>query len=239
MKRPIIGISCNYKPHDGINGTFNLDRSYSEAVYKNGGIPQIIPILPSEEIPELLTMYDGIVLSGGGGLLPHVKKMDSLPGLREQSPVRYEFEKSLIEQAALKNIPILGLCRGHQMINEVFGGTIINLPKKAKHNQKTAGDKPSHPIFIENDTALFDCIMKSDTEVNSFHSQVIDEIGENFKVAAYSEDQKIEGIESTTSSFIMGLQFHPEFMLENEEMMNIYKQFITAASSYKKSHSRV
>ena len=73
MKKPLIGNSCNYKPQEEQRGTFNLDRAYTEAVYRNGGIPQIIPIMPVEEIPELLDLYDGLVFSGGGGLLPRVK----------------------------------------------------------------------------------------------------------------------------------------------------------------------
>lgn len=228
MKKPLIGISCNYRPHEGQRGTFNLDRAYTEAVYRNGGIPQIIPIMPVEEIPELLDLYDGLVFSGGGGLLPHVKKMDPLPGLKEQNPVRYEFEFELIRQAIEREMPILGLCRGHQMINEVLGGTIVNLKEK-NHMQKTPGKQPYHKIAIRNDSILFACIKDEEADVNSFHSQVVEEAGQNLKVTAYSDDHLIESVESTSSQFVMGLQFHPEFMLEDEKMMNIYKVFVEAA----------
>lgn len=205
-----------------------MDRAYTEAIYRNGGIPQIIPIMPIEEIPELLNLYDGLVFSGGGGLLPHVKKMKTLPGLKEQNPIRYEFEFELIKQAIERNIPILGICRGHQMINEVLGGTIVNLEEK-NHRQKTPGDQASHKIIIEEDSILFTCINDVEAEVNSFHSQVVAEVGDGLKVTSHSNDHKIESVESTSSQYIMGFQFHPEFMLENEKMMNIYKAFIEAA----------
>lgn len=233
MKRPIIGLSCNFKPHEGENGTFNIDRSYTEAIYLNGGIPQIIPILPSDEIPELLNLYDGILLSGGGGLLPHIKKMTSLPNLSQQNPIRYKFEAELIKCAIKKEMPILGLCRGHQMINEILGGTIVNLSDK-RHRQEKPGNEASHKILIKNGTVLYSCINNEEVQVNSFHSQVIEKVGEGLRISAYSDDDIIEAIEhSSSSSFIMGLQFHPEFMLANEKMMNIYKSFITAASHFK------
>ena len=232
MQKPIIGVSCKYRPDEGENGTFNIDRSYTEAIYINGGIPQIVPILPVEEIPELLSLYDGILLSGGGGLLPHIKKMATLPTLSKQNPTRYEFEAELIKHAIKKEMPVLGLCRGHQMINEVLGGTIVNLSDKS-HRQETPGTQVSHKILIENDTVLFSCINNEEVKVNSFHSQAIGRVGENLKVTAYSNDKIIESIESTSSNFVMGLQFHPEFMLEDEKMMNIYKTFINAANNFK------
>lgn len=232
MNKPIIGISCNFKPHEGENGTFNLDKSYTDAVYKNGGIPQIIPIMPIESIPALLRLYDGILLSGGGGLLPHIEEMEVLPGLHEQNPIRYEFERELIKHALDMEIPLLGICRGHQMINEVLGGTLVNLPDK-NHLQTTPGEQTSHQLVIESDTLLYQATEGEAVEVNSFHSQAIDKLGDNLKIAAYSQDRVIEAVEGTSSNFILGLQFHPEFRTNDEKMMNIYNSFVHAAKDFK------
>src|SRR5690625_1884007 len=143
VEKPIIGISCNFRSYESKDGSFHLDRSYTDIIYKSGGIPQIIPILPHEELDTLIEMYDGILLSGGGGLNPEIKKMKTLPSLTEQNPVRYTFEYKLIETALQHKVPILGICRGHQMLNEVCGGTIVNLENEI-HHQETSGEKASH-----------------------------------------------------------------------------------------------
>lgn len=239
MNQPIIGISCNFKPHEGENGELNLDKSYTDAVYKSGGLPQIIPLLPFEKIPSLLNLYDGILLSGGGGLLPHIEKMENLPNLHEQNPERHKFETELIKQALTMEIPMLGICRGYQMINEVLGGTVKNLPDEG-HLQKTKGEKTSHQIFIQPDSILYNAAKSEEIQVNSFHSQVIDKVGKNLKVTSYSKDKAIESFEGNSPHFILGLQFHPEFRLEDEKMMNVYQSFISAAKKFKKhKHSKV
>jgi putative glutamine amidotransferase len=232
MHQPIIGISCNFKPHEGENGTFNLDKSYTDMVFKNGGIPQIIPLLPVEEILSILPLYDGILLSGGGGLLPHVEQMDVLPGLREQNPDRYDFETGIIKYALKMGIPLLGICRGYQMINEVMGGSLENIPDKA-HLQEEAGAQPSHKIFVESETILHHAIQSEEVEVNSFHSQAIDKVGKGLKITSYSNDKVIESMEGNSSHFILGLQFHPEFIVGSEKMSNIYRSFIRAAEEFK------
>ncbi|GAB3790344.1 gamma-glutamyl-gamma-aminobutyrate hydrolase family protein [Virgibacillus kimchii] len=232
MHQPIIGVSSNFKPHEGENGTFHLDKSYTDMVSKNGGIPQILPLLPVEEIPTILPLYDGILLSGGGGLLPQVEQMDVLPGLREQNPNRYNFECAVITYALKKDIPLLGICRGYQMINEVMGGSLVNLPGKA-HIQEESGAQPSHKIFVEPETILSHAVQSEEVEVNSFHSQAIDKVGRGLKITSYSKDTVVESIEGTSSHFIMGLQFHPEFMVESEKMCNIYRRFIRAAAEFK------
>lgn len=232
MCQPIIGVNCNFKPYEGENGTFHLDKSYTDMVFKNGGLPQIIPLLPVEEIPSMLHLYDGILLSGGGGLLPHIEKMDVLPGLREQNPDRYDFETAIIKYALKTGIPLLGICRGYQMINEMQGGSLENLSGKA-HLQEETGAKPAHKIVVEPDTILSQAVKSEEVEVNSFHSQSIDQVGEGLKVSSYSDDQVIESIEGTDSQFILGLQFHPEFMVESEKMRNIYSRFIRAAEEFR------
>lgn len=232
MSKPLIGVNCNLKPHLGEQGVFNLDRSYTNAVYQTGGLPQIIPLLPLEEISPLLDLYDGLLLTGGGGLLPHVKLLDTLPCLREQNPLRHEFDLELVQQAMERKMPILGLCRGHQTINDARGGSVQNLTNK-NHLQKESGDQVSHDIVVEPQSVLFDCAKSEKISVNSFHSQVIDQLGVGLKVTSTSTDGFIESIEGTDSPFLMGVQFHPEFMMNRKEMFNIYQSFIEASVAYK------
>jgi len=233
MSRPIIGVNCNFKPHLGEQGIFNLDRSYTQAVYDSGGMPQIIPLLPLPEVAQILDLYDGLLLTGGGGLLPHVEVMEVLPGLFEQNPLRHEFDLRLVKLAMERKMPILGLCRGHQTINDAKGGSIMNLNDK-KHLQKEKGNIASHEISVEPKSILYECVESEKIKVNSFHSQVIDLPGTGLKVTSYSSDGFVESIEGTETSFLLGVQFHPEFMMENESMFNIYKAFVKAATDYRK-----
>lgn len=229
MQRPIIGVSCNLRPNEAENGNFNLDRSYTDAVYQAGGMPQIIPILPEDEIEDLLDLYDGILLSGGGGLLPEIKRMKTLPGLKEQNPIRYAFELKLIQAAFRRRIPIMGVCRGHQMINAALGGMVVNLSTK-KHRQDNPSVEASHPVEVKQNTILYDAVLSENMGVNSFHSQVIDKLGAELRVTARSGEGYIEAIEGTGDHLVLGVQFHPEFMIDNKAMLNIYKVFIQAAS---------
>jgi len=233
VEKPIIGISCNFRPYESKDGSFHVDRSYTDTIYKSGGIPQIIPILPPEEIDTLIGMYDGILLSGGGGLHPEIKKMKTLPSLKEQNPVRYMFEYRLMEGALRRKVPILGICRGLQMINEVSGGTIINL-ETAFHHQENATEEAGHNITVKRGTKLFSAVSKENIAVNSIHNQAIDQLGQHLTVTAYADDGCIEGIESTNEHFVMGVQFHPELMVQENEMFNIYMEFVNAARNYKK-----
>ncbi|WP_438316421.1 gamma-glutamyl-gamma-aminobutyrate hydrolase family protein [Sporosarcina sp. FA9] len=232
MSRPIIGVNCNFKPHLGEQGTFNLDRAYTQAVYDTGGIPQIIPLLPIKEVEQLLDLYDGLLLTGGGGLLPHIKEMDALPGLSDQNPMRHEFDLELVKVATKKGMPILGLCRGHQTINDANGGSIMNLNSN-KHLQKEKGNHVHHEIIVEPNSKLYECVEAVRIGVNSFHSQVIDKPGEGLSISSYSADGFVESIESEGESFIVGVQFHPEFMMENKAMSGIYESFIEASNVYK------
>lgn len=234
MKRPIIGVNCNFKPHEGEEGNFNLEKSYTQAVYESGGMPQIIPTLPLKEIPNLLDMYDGILLTGGGGLLPHVKEMDELPGLYEQNPKRHQFDRELARQAMERRMPVLGICRGHQTINELREGTIKNLNNN-HHRQREPGNTAIHKISVVPDTLLYGCVKAEEIRVNSFHSQVIDTPGKDLKVSSYSADGHIESIEGTEDSFIMGVQFHPEFMRGSLAMTNIYSAFARAAKLFREN----
>lgn len=234
LSKPIIGVNCNFKPHLGKQGIFNLDRSYTQAIYDSGGIPQIIPLLPIKEVAHLLDMYDGLLLTGGGGLLPHVKEMKILPELYEQNPARHEFDLELVRIALEKELPILGVCRGHQTINDALGGTILNL-KDQSHLQKEPGNHATHEITIEPQSVLHDCAKTYKIRVNSFHSQVIDKPGTGLKITSYSADGFVESIEGTGSTFLVGVQFHPEFMMEDQSMAAIYHAFVEATIEYRKN----
>lgn len=229
MSKPIIGINCNIRPHEGVEGNLNVDMLYAEAVYRAGGIPQIIPYLKNQHaIDEMIDLIDGLLMTGGGGLLPAVQNLDVLPGLEKQNPTRHPYDLDLIKAAINKKIPILGVCRGHQTINDAFGGTIENIGDTT-HLQKQPAKESLHQIKIEPQTILGRAINSDVAHVNSFHRQSISTLGKGLKVSAYATDGRIEAIESTVYPFILGVQFHPEFMLHDSRMLSIYQSFVQSA----------
>lgn len=241
MKKPVIGITCNYVPPKREEDSPNLALAlcYVQAIWKVGGIPQLIPLSSVDDVPDLLDLYDGLLLSGGGGLAPQIEQMASLPGLYEQNPVRHEFDLALTKAALDRGMPILGVCRGHQTLNEALGGTLMNIGNK-DHLQTEPGDVPKHEITISEDSILYSCCESKRVQVNSFHRQVVDQPGVGLCVTAISTDGRVEAIEGKSGPFRMGVQFHPEFMIPYERgMTNIYARLIQESEGYRQNFRKV
>lgn len=234
MRKPVIGITCNFTSGtEEEKATFNIYTPYAVAIQASGGIAQLIPHSPKSGIPEMLDLYDGLLLSGGGGLPPHIAQMEKLPGLYEQNPVRHEFDLALTEAALERKMPILGVCRGQQTINDVLGGSLINIEGGA-HLQKHPGSVSSHGIKVEPGSLLFECCQTLSTYVNSFHQQAVSRPGRGLKVTAHASDGIVECIEGEEYPFLMGVQFHPEYMIDNDQgMARIYSRLVKEAAKYK------
>jgi putative glutamine amidotransferase len=147
--------------------------------------------------------------------------------------IRDEYEFNLLKSAFKLNIPILGICRGIQLLNVHFGGTLyndINLEYETTINHLAPLDckyKKIHEIIIDKNSKLFEVYNKTKIEVNSFHHQGIKKVAKQFKVSAKATDSMVESIEYEGNNFILGLQFHPEMMFENdEEQLNVFKYFV-------------
>lgn len=240
MKKPIIGITCPWsietweEREDG--GYYYVGKPYVEAVYKYGGIPMLLAPEYDKEtldsyLESIVDTVDGILFSGGGDVKR--KSDDDLPTLRNQQPVRYDFEEALMKKAYEKKIPILGICRGFQMMVEGFGGDLAKETIKG-HSQNISGSDPWHEVSINKDSNLYKHIDMEDWDVNSFHIQEVGEVPEGFIVSARAKDKVIEGIESTGSQFLVGYQFHPEELQRKDETAgNIFKWFIKEAQAKK------
>ncbi|WP_368503268.1 gamma-glutamyl-gamma-aminobutyrate hydrolase family protein [Alkalihalophilus sp. As8PL] len=194
-----------------------VERDTIELLRSVGLEPFLIPIYKDGSLPPLDHIRALIIT--GGGYLSISEKNSSLSNLRSSGTERYQAEKRLIEYGLLNNLPMIGFCRGAQMINEVSGGTLISLPDDGfEHHQERhniPSDETVHDIKIETKSKLFDMIKEKEVPVNSFHRQHIDRLGKNLKVSARSKpDQVIEAFESTAHDFVFGFQFHPEKLTE-------------------------
>ena len=221
--KPLIAITTHFQKDN--QNYYSVYETYSKAIELAGGIPVFIPILSDFSV---LKKFEGFLISGGGQKVNYQETDGKLPSLREQNPERYEFEKKLIDYALENNKPLIGICRGCQTLNETNGGTIIDItqiPSSLNHRQTLDKEKPIHQITIQG--RLKQILQREVVEVNSVHSQAINKVAEGFKPIAKAKDGIIEAIESIKHNFVIGLQFHPEKMLEtNPCFIKIFQEFI-------------
>lgn len=239
MKRKArIGVSGSIIVDDG--GMFpGYERSYVnddyiKSVIKAGGIPVIIPLIKSEkDIKEQLDMVDGIIISGGHDVNPLLYGEEPSQKLGGILPKRDDFDINLIRLAMEAKKPILGICRGHQLLNVVNGGSLYQDLSfiegcYIKHNQASLSNIPTHTIKIKKGTKLRE-ILGEETMCNSFHHLAIKEVAKGFIASAVSKDGIVEAIEHEGEEFVMGVQWHPEMMsAENKNMLSIFTKLVEA-----------
>lgn len=246
--KPLIGITCNFSSDDmtyvkqgigAIGQTWSLiANDYSDAVIRSGGIPIVIPISEDKEyIEDIGEKIDGLILTGGADMDPLLSGQRSDSKTGRVSPERDKQEMLLLDYF-YKNTkkPILGICRGLQMLNVYFkGDLILDLPSSGYLAHSIANNErynPIHHITIYEDTLLREIIGKEKTYVNTIHHQAIDKLGEGLKVTAISEDNVIEAIESedVRERFILAAQWHPEMIsVKDEDHQRIFDYFINSA----------
>lgn len=204
----------------------------------------VIP--PSDDmsiIAGLLDSVDGILLSGGADINPLFMGEEPVNELHNINPYRDRQELLIVKMAANRQIPIFGICRGLQVMNVALGGTIYQDiysqidGKLIKHSQDLDRAYASHLVNLEEDSMLSQIINATTLPVNSFHHQAIKDVAPGFKVCAIASDGVIEAIESTEYKSMIGVQWHPEcFILNNDEcMMPLFDWLIGEASSFKKA----
>ncbi len=207
--RPIIGITGNYSYEDDF---FWLKNHYVASINKAGGTSVILPPLEDEEVlNHYISLCNGFLFSGGGDLDPNY--WDEMPDRRlgEINPLRDSFEYKLLQKILGSSLPVLGICRGCQVLNVAMGGTLIqDINTKFSHMQKAPRDYPFHGIVIEENSKLAKILKSNSIRVNSFHHQAIKRLGKGLKISAAAPDGTIEAVESEEHSFVIGVQWHPE-----------------------------
>ncbi len=227
----LIGITSDfdYKTHK----TW-VREHYIQAVLAAGGLPFILPSLKPEAATAVIGQLRGLLLTGGGDIDPFLLGEEPSPHLEEVDPVRDSFELALAREAIKANLPLLGICRGAQILAVAAGGRLAQhldeaCPGRIQHFQRRAPWFASHSVQIEEATLLNKLTGKRTLEVNSLHHQAVSVVPHGFKVAAYAPDGVVEALESNTASFILGLQWHPEALVEScPDSRNIFSSFIRA-----------
>lgn len=241
--KPIIGITCSMGQNIFSMTMENrpqlqhrMNDTYVNAIVAAGGIPVILPNLEDTSmIADLAAGLDGILLSGGGDVDPRLFGHRATGHLGTVTPRRDTFELAIAEYV-LENTrkPVLGICRGIQVMNVAMGGTLhIDLPDDGKlcHSlDMYPRDSVTHDICIVENTRLERIMEQTTGRVNSFHHQAVKDIAECFVVSARSvPDDVIEALEMPGQRFVMGVQWHPEELVHRSEARNLFSSFIEAA----------
>ena len=223
-----IGITMNLKEERNITVT----KEYVDSLVRTCKevVPILLPVITEKEVLlKMCNLLDGLLLTGGGDIDPKYYKEEPQLELGEINPLRDEMELFLILEMYRQKKPILGICRGCQVLNVAFGGNlfqdITNLTT-LQHKQLAPRNYAFHSIKILRDTLLYKIFCKESIRVNSFHHQAINNISPLFKAAARTSDGIIEAIEGTFDFFVVGVQWHPECMQEDENAKRLFSFFL-------------
>ncbi len=237
--KPIIGITTFWqnKPRESYD---SVSHNYIKSVYLAGGIPVLIPLVEDEKIVNnYLKSVDGIILSGGEDVSPLMYGENPTEKVQLICEQRDKFEKELFLEALRLNKPVLGICRGLQVMNVALGGTLyqdINtqIENSVGHYPKnTPANNLYHQIKIDKESILFDIFDEEKISVNSFHHQSIKKIGNGLKETAWAVEGVVEGIEHISKDFAVGVQWHPEDLaMKYPEFSNLFKALVQACTQY-------
>lgn len=236
MKKPIIaiagGIVKDLRIEFAGEDYTRINNNYPRAIAAAGGVPVILPLINDIDILiNQLSICDGLLLPGGMDINPLAYKELPRPLLGFCNELVDWYHINLAQKALELNKPILGICRGCQVINVAFGGTLYQDVSYATdypimHKQESQLSEKCHPIYIEENSIVSEVFGKSYI-VNSAHHQAVKEVAPNFRNTAISPDGIIEAIEMINKSFIIGIQWHPEMMAQHDETtMNLFRKFI-------------
>lgn len=232
--KPVIGVSSNLTdlilsvPTDNIH-----------AIARFGGVPIVLPNMEIDIIESIANLIDGLLLTGGGDIDPTLFGEEPHRGLGNIVPERDEFEIALIKKMLEQNKPILGICRGAQILSIAVGGDMYqDIYDQVKvdllqHDQKATRTHASHYVQVNEGTVLQQIIGENRIKVNSFHHQAVREVPKGYKISGLASDGIIEAFESENHPFVLGLQWHPECLVNKEDAPSIaiFKKFIEACKN--------
>ncbi len=241
-ERPLIGVTTSEvraaeRNHPVPEGEppgreMALGLTYLKSIEAAGGLPVVMPPVPEEAIEPLLDRLDGICLSGGPDLDPQNYGAEPHAELGPTEPDLDRFELDVARRADAREMPILAICRGTQALNIVRGGTLNqhlpDLSTVIAHRQGIPGDQASHDVAVEPGSRLAAAIGGSEIDVNSFHHQAIDRLGEGLRVSARAPDGTIEAVEDPSRPFLIGVQWHAETLVHRPYEEALFREFVDA-----------
>lgn len=234
MKKPIIGVTPLF---DDRRESVWMVAGYLNGIQQAGGIPVVLSLSNCEkEIEQIAKEFDGFLFTGGHDIHPSLYGEEKLPVCGKTCEYRDVFEKILFEKALKYKKPVLAICRGFQFMNAVLGGSLYQdfksqapLAIQLIHSQEKPYVAAAHSVKIYRDTPLYDLIKADEIEVNSIHHQAVKVLSSRLAPMAIAPDGIIEAAYMPDEKFVLGVQWHPEFMYENDEAAaRLFEGFVEA-----------
>ncbi|ATP41168.1 gamma-glutamyl-gamma-aminobutyrate hydrolase [Solibacillus sp. R5-41] len=227
--KPVIGLTMH-----PVEGKKEINNTYINAIKKAGGTPICLPVINEENIEQVLDIVDGVVSIGGYDVNPLIFGQEPHFKLGVVIDERDKSDMLIMKRAFEREIPILGICRGEQVMNVAFGGTLYQdidtqVENVLKHTQVSLRHEVTHTVELE-PSKLQQIVGAATILTNSFHHQAIDAVADGFIINARAKDGVIEGIEHPTHPYCIGVQWHPEGLENDAPSDKLFKSFIDAST---------
>ena len=212
-----------------------LGLTYLEAVQHAGGVPVVVPPLPTEMVGAFLDRVDGLCLSGGPDIHPAAYGAEPHAALGPTEPRLDAFELELVRAADERGLPVLAICRGAQLVNVARGGALHqHLPdvvgEGVHHRQAIAASQPTHPVTVAPGSRLAGLFGRGRTDVNSFHHQAASRMGDGLVPTAWATDGTVEAFEESGDRFLVCVQWHVECLVGRRGHGDLFTELVAAAS---------
>lgn len=236
--RPVIGISCSYPD----NEFSSVRRTYVRSVLNAGGLPMLIPVMDDEAgLRAVLDRLDALILTGGEDVHPSYYGEEPLPELGKVNDERDVYDLLLIKLAAERNLPMLGICRGEQLINVAFGGTLYqDIPSQHAdstvcHDQQEPSRVVTHYVQLLPGSLVARITGQAELVTNTHHHQAVRRVAPGFRVSGWACDSIAEVIETIDGRPILGVQFHPEgqAITGDSVMIRFFDHLVQQAAGYR------
>lgn len=244
--KPVIAIPAHKAYREGKPYSpymFAIKHTFIQAIERAGGVPLIVPMYENEEhAAQLMKMADGLLLADGNDISSHTYGEEPRD-IRDDDPRRDEFELSLLRQAEQLRMPVLGICRGMQLMNVARGGTLYqDLATEREGSDEHDGylivkdtEHLAHDLRVEEGTQLAQIIGASTIKSNTHHHQAVKNVGKSLAISARATDGVVEGIEDAAMPYFVGVQPHPETLFQRAEpaWSKLFQSFVDASETYK------
>ena len=238
MSKPLIGITTRNSKDIDRHPTTSLQHTYTNAILQAGGLPILIPsMLPEEDFFALYSRVTGLLFTGGGDVSLDYFKGDNHPRISEMDEARDATEINLMRAAINDGKPILGICRGAQVMNVALGGTLYThiqdqLPNALDH------DYPGylrrvlvHSVSVDASSRSAEILGEALLQVNSLHHQGLKELAPGLRASGHAPDGLVEMVELTSHPYAISVQWHPEWLTDQLSMRRLFKSFVDAAGN--------